>query len=64
MEPVDIRLELLYHYPWLPSLKNKISHLSKEDPIKFIEKTFDNYNPEEVKARILSFFKAAFDNLE
>ena len=58
---MNIRIELVNHYPWLPSLKDHYSDLSAED---FIKELFNKYPKEEIQKRILTIFKAAFQNLE
>ena len=59
-----IQTELIYHYPWLPSLNKIFSSIASKDPIEFIEETFEKYPPSEVQERILILFRAAFENLE
>jgi DNA primase large subunit len=58
---LNIRIELVNHYPWLPSLKDHYADLSAED---FIKELFNKYPKEEIQKRILTIFKAAFQNLE
>ncbi len=61
---MEIRIELVYHYPWLPSLNNVFASISSKDPIEFIKEIFEKYNPLEIKERVLTFFQATFENLE
>jgi len=58
---LNIRIELLNHYPWLPSLKDHYADLAAED---FIKELFNKYPNEEIQARVLSLFEAAFQNIE
>jgi len=58
---LNIRIELLNHYPWLPSLKDHYPDLKTE---VFIKELFKKYPKEEIHERILRIFKAAFQNLE
>lgn len=61
---MEIQTELIYHYPWLPSLNNIFSSIASQDPIEFIKETFEKYPPSEIRDRILELFRAAFENLE
>jgi len=58
---LNIRIELLNHYPWLPSLKDHRADLTAED---FIKELFTKYPKEEIKKRVLGIFNAAFQNVE
>jgi len=58
---LNIRIELLNHYPWLPSLKDHYADLNAQD---FIKELFRKYPKEEIQKRVLRIFKAAFQNLE
>lgn len=59
---MNISPELLFHYPWLPSLEDFYSDLS--DPIDFLTKFSMKYQFNEFESRILNLFRSAFDNLE
>jgi len=61
---MSIQMELIYHYPWLPSLNIVFSSIASQDPIEFITETFKKYSPTEIQERILIIFRAAFENLE
>jgi DNA primase large subunit len=61
---MEIQTELIYRYPWLPSLNRVFSSIASEDPIEFIKETFDKYSSAEIEERILALFRAAFANLE
>ena len=36
---MSLQMELIYHYPWLPSLNNVFSSIASQDPIEFIKET-------------------------
>jgi DNA primase large subunit len=59
---LNISPELLFHYPWLPSLEDFYSDLS--NPIDFLKKFSTKYQFNEFESRILNLFRSAFDNLE
>ncbi|MFW9930328.1 MAG: hypothetical protein ACFFD1_13110 [Candidatus Thorarchaeota archaeon] len=59
---MNISPELLFHYPWLPSLEDFYSDLS--NPIDFLKKFSTKYQFNEFESRILNLFRSAFDNLE
>lgn len=61
---MEIQSELIYRYPWLPSLNRAFSSIASKDPIEFIKETFEKYSPSEIEERILELFRAAFENLE
>ncbi|MBN1801474.1 MAG: hypothetical protein JW891_08210 [Candidatus Lokiarchaeota archaeon] len=61
---MDLRLELLHKYPWLPSLGEYYSELSEKKPSEFLKELFSRYPPNEVKTRLVSIFKAGFKNAE
>ncbi|MHA2390378.1 MAG: hypothetical protein ACXAEX_00275 [Promethearchaeota archaeon] len=61
---MSIPAELVNHYPWLPSLKTYYSEIASKSPSAFISEVFSKGFGEELKQRILSFFRAAFENLE
>lgn len=60
---IELQIELLQKYPWLPSLKEKYRNIASEDPYNFLCKTFSR-NGNELKKRLLNLFTAAFNNLE
>ncbi|MFX1315651.1 MAG: hypothetical protein ACFE9T_07295 [Promethearchaeota archaeon] len=57
-------LDLIKHYPWLPSLKTYRSDLASINPIEFIKNVNTDSSKEILQDRIYEFFKSAFDNLE
>ncbi|MFX1274686.1 MAG: hypothetical protein ACFFBP_05995 [Promethearchaeota archaeon] len=61
---MDISIELINHYPWLPSTKDVYSDKLPDNPIQFIQKIFSNYPIEEIRERIFKIFAAAFENKE
>jgi len=61
---MEIQTELIYHYPWLPSLNRVFSSIASKDPVEFIKETFEKYSSSEIEERILVLFRAAFANLE
>lgn len=61
---MSIRIELINHYPWLPSLKNFYSDIAEQDPIEFISEVFTGDSGIEIKDRLLTLFEAAFENQE
>ena len=61
---MSLQIELIYHYPWLPSLNNVFSSIASQNPIEFIKETFGKYPAREIRERILRIFRAAFENLE
>ncbi len=61
---MDIRPELLHKYPWLPSLKEFYSEISEKMPSEFLRVLFSRYSSIEIKERLLSIFKAGFENSE
>ncbi len=54
--------DLLFHYPWLPSLEEFYSDLS--NPVEFFKKLTSKFQLSEYEPRILNLFRSAFDNLE
>jgi len=61
---LNISIELLRRYPWLPSLKNFYADFGSKDPIEFINDVFSKSSNEEIESRLLRIFSAAFDRLE
>ncbi len=61
---LSIRIELINHYPWLPSLKRFYSDIADKAPAEFIKEVFSGNNGIEIKQRLLSLFEAAFENKE
>jgi DNA primase large subunit len=61
---LSIPIELIYHYPWLPSLKEFFSDIASKPPSEFISTIFSETFSEGIQERIIHIFKAAFDNLE
>lgn len=61
---MDILLKLTTRYPWLPSFEKYRPDLASKHPSEFISEAFLKYSRENLKERILIFFKAAFNNLE
>jgi len=64
-----IPIELVNHYPWLPSRKKHYSDISgkdpsDKDPIEFISEVFSKDFGIKIKERLLILFNAAFENLE
>jgi len=60
---IELQLELLQHYPWLPSLKKIYQDFASKDPYQFISEIFSD-KESELKERIFDLFTAAFNNLE
>lgn len=60
---LNIRHELIQHYPWLPSLKKLYPDIASKDPIDFISTIFTN-QPKEIEKRVITLFNTAFENLE
>ncbi|MFX1278589.1 MAG: hypothetical protein ACFFA3_04180 [Promethearchaeota archaeon] len=61
---MTITTDLVNHYPWLPSLKKYYSDIASKSPSNFISEIFSHDLGSEIKKRILTIFKAAFENLE
>jgi DNA primase large subunit len=61
---LSIPTDLVNHYPWLPSLKKYYSEIAERPPVEFIIEVFSKESKGEIKERLLTFFKAAFENLE
>ncbi len=61
---MNISIELLRRYPWLPSLKNFYADFASKDPIEFIDDVFSKSSNEEIGRRLLKIFSTAFDRLE
>lgn len=61
---MTIPIELIYRYPWLPSLKEFFSDIASKPPSEFISTIFSETFSEEIQERLFEIFKAAFDNLE
>ncbi|TFG02712.1 MAG: hypothetical protein EU542_04375 [Promethearchaeota archaeon] len=59
---MKISPELLFQYPWLPSLEDFYSDLS--DPLDFLNKFSSKFQLSDYESRVLNLFRAAFDNLE
>ncbi|MFX1411331.1 MAG: hypothetical protein ACFFA6_13355 [Promethearchaeota archaeon] len=57
-------LDLVRHYPWLPSLKNYYSNRESKDPAEAIKEFFAKDSNHSLQDRILILFKASFENLE
>lgn len=57
-------IDLINHYPWLPSLKEYYSDIASQTPSNFIDHVFSNEFSEDIKNRIFNLFNAAFQNLE
>lgn len=61
---MSIPTELVNHYPWLPSIKTYYSEIASKTPTAFISDVFSKGFGDELKQRLLNFFKGAFENLE
>jgi hypothetical protein len=61
---LEISNELIYRYPWLPSINRILSSHAKMEPIDFVKFIFEKYPADIIKTRIMEFFKTAFKNLE
>ncbi|TFG20447.1 MAG: hypothetical protein EU529_14890 [Promethearchaeota archaeon] len=61
---MTVPIELIYRYPWLPSLKEFFSDIASKPPSEFISTIFSETFSEEIQERLFEIFKAAFDNLE
>jgi len=59
---LNISPELLFHYPWLPSLEEFYSDVS--DPVEFLKKFHSKFQLSDYESRILNLFRSAFENLE
>ncbi|MFX1314171.1 MAG: hypothetical protein ACFFHD_16410 [Promethearchaeota archaeon] len=57
-------IDLINHYPWLPSLKEYYSDIASQTPSNFIDQVFSSDFSEDVHDRLLNLFEAAFQNLE
>ncbi|TXT62448.1 MAG: DNA primase large subunit PriL [Promethearchaeota archaeon] len=62
-EKIDLQIELLQHYPWLPSLKELYHHIASKDPHLFISELFSE-KADSIKQRFLKLFANAFENRE
>lgn len=61
---MTIEIELINHYPWLPSAKIVYSDILPDNPIEFVKNLFMNYSIDEIRSRIFNIFGAAFENKE
>ena len=61
---MSIPIELIYRFPWLPSLEKVYSEIASKPPSEFISEVFTTENTEEIYERVFNLFKAAFQNLE
>lgn len=61
---MSISIELFYHYPWLPSLKDVYSDFASKPPLEFISEVFEGEHCEIIYERLYNLFIAAFQNLE
>ena len=57
-------IDLVKRYPWLPSLKKAYPEKASKEPIDFINEIFSSDNNNNIKERILEFFKGAFNKIE
>ena len=56
-------LDLIKHYPWLPSLRIYRSDLASINPIEFIKNVNADSSKEILQDRIYEFFKSAFESI-
>jgi len=61
---LSVPIELINHYPWLPSLKEFYSDIASKPLSEFISTIFTEDFSEEIQIRVIEIFKAGFDNLE
>ena len=61
---MSVPIELINHYPWLPSLKEFYSDIASKPLSEFISTIFTEDFSEEIQIRVIEIFKAGFDNLE
>lgn len=61
---MNISIELLRRYPWLPSLETYYSDIANKDPIEFINDVFSKPFINDIERRIIGIFSYAFDRLE
>ena len=61
---MTIEIEVINHYPWLPSTKIVYSDILPDNPIDFVKSIFKKYPTDEIRGRILKIFNAAFENKE
>ncbi|MHA1804813.1 MAG: hypothetical protein ACTSU4_09835 [Promethearchaeota archaeon] len=61
---MEIRRELVYRYPWLPSLKLYYPHLQVLSTEEFITTVLTGKNGEELYKRIILLIENAFNNSE
>ena len=61
---MTVEIEVINHYPWLPSTKDVYSDILPNNPIEFIKRLFEKYPIDEIRGRILKIFGAAFENKE
>lgn len=59
-----VQIELINHYPWLPSTKVIYSDILSEKPREFIKRLFLDYPLDEIYERVIRIFGAAFENKE
>jgi len=56
--------DLVKRYPWLPSLKTYYSDIASKNPLDFINEIFTSDKVEELKAKVLTVFNDALNNIE
>ena len=61
---MSISIELIYRFPWLPSLEKFYSEIASKPPSEFFSEVLSTENAEEICERVFNMFKAAFQNLE
>jgi len=61
---MSVNFDLVKRYPWLPSLKKAYPKKGSKGPIEFINEVFASDNNNNIKERVLEFFKGAFNKIE
>ncbi len=64
MYALEIERDLIYRYPWLPSLEMYYPEFENLNPIEFISSIFSKNLGEEIYRRVLSIIENAFANNE
>ncbi|MEJ2249734.1 MAG: hypothetical protein P8Y70_09250, partial [Candidatus Lokiarchaeota archaeon] len=60
---MNIPIELIYRYPWLPSLEDYFNEIKSKHPFDFISDVFSD-GSNEISDYISNIFEAAFNNIE
>jgi DNA primase large subunit len=61
---LNISIELLKQYPWLPALKTFYADKALKHPIEFINDVLSKSFSGEIERRVIKIFSAAYDRLE